>query len=283
MPSRIALARSRLRDARFPWAVVEAFQNVARVVAFIGDEIAGFPRRRRKAHSRQILFRFLQRGIERCRVALVGLVDRRRHDHARVEIDRMFGRVGEMRRAVLHLGDLRLRIGLARPVFVGELLTFALTVEPDQVVDRRRPDTAFLGHPSQHLAIAFAIVTAHDRPQRRSVDIKWTQDQGHWIEGRSINEAQDNLTLSRVLLDIWKNVPKKKPLRVGVSLSDIVPANEHQQDLFDKPQNASLTKAIDELNEKFGKGMVGFGLAASSSRKLTSKIAFQRVPDLSEF
>ena len=68
-----------------------------------------------------------------------------------------------------------------------------------------------------------------------------------------------------------------------ISLSDIVPANEHQQDLFDKPQNASLTKAIDELNEKFGKGMVGFGLAASSSRKLTSKIAFQRVPDLSEF
>ena len=57
--------------------------------------------------------------------------------------------------------------GLARPIFVRELLALALTVEPDQVVDRRRLDTAFLGHPSQHLAIAFAIVTAHDRPQRR--------------------------------------------------------------------------------------------------------------------
>ena len=119
--------------------------------------------------------------------------------------------------------------------------------------------------------------------RRLSVDIKWTQDQGHWIEGRSFNEAQDDLTLSRALLDIWKGVPKKKPLRVGVSLSDLVPASDHQHDLFDKPQNASLTKAIDDLNEKFGKGVVGFGLAASSSRKLTSKIAFQRVPDLSEF
>lgn len=115
------------------------------------------------------------------------------------------------------------------------------------------------------------------------MDIKWTQDRGHWIEGRYFNEAQDNLALSRVLLDIWKGVPNKKPLRVGVSLADLVRASEHQQDLFEKPQNASLTKAIDELNEKFGKGAVGFGFAVSSSRKLTSKIAFQRVPDLSEF
>ncbi|CAJ0882740.1 hypothetical protein AMST5_03365 [freshwater sediment metagenome] len=119
--------------------------------------------------------------------------------------------------------------------------------------------------------------------RRLSVDINWTQDKGHWFDSRSFNEAQDNPTLSHALLDVWKNVPKLKPLRVGVSLSDLVPASEHQQDLFEKPENATLTKAIDELNEKFGKGMVGFGLAASTSRKLTSKIAFQRVPDLSEF
>ena len=72
--------------------------------------------------------------------------------------------------------------------------------------------------------------------RRLSVDIKWTQDKGHWIDSRSFNEAQDNLTLSHALLDVWKNVPKLKPLRVGVSLSDLVPANEHQQDLFEKPE-----------------------------------------------
>jgi hypothetical protein len=93
-------------------------------------------------------------------------MDRRRHDHARVEIDSMFGLVGKMRRAVLHLGDLRFRIGLARPIFVRELLALSLAVKPDQVVDRRRLDPAFLRHPRQHLAIALAIVAAHDRPQR---------------------------------------------------------------------------------------------------------------------
>jgi DNA polymerase-4 len=119
--------------------------------------------------------------------------------------------------------------------------------------------------------------------RRLSVDIKWTQDRGHWIDYRTFNEAQDDLTFSRALLNIWAGVPNLKPLRVGISLSDLVPANEHQQDLFDRPQSAALTKVIDELNEKFGKGAIGFGQSASSSRRLTSKIAFQRVPDLSEF
>ena len=54
--------------------------------------------------------------------------------------------------------------------------------------------------------------------RRLSVDIKWTQDRGHWIDDRTFNEAQDDLTLNRALLDIWKNVPRLKPLRVGVSL-----------------------------------------------------------------
>ena len=99
----------------------------------------------------------------------------------------------------------------------------------------------------------------------------------------AITTSQDYLLLGRVFLEIWKKAPKKKPLRVGVSLTDLLHASQHQADLFDKPQNETISKAIDVLNEKFGKGSVGFGLATSSAKKLTSKIAFQRVPDLSEF
>ena len=44
----------------------------------------------------------------------------------------MFGLVGKMRRTVLHPGDLRVRIRLARPIIVRQLLTFALAVKPDQ-------------------------------------------------------------------------------------------------------------------------------------------------------
>ena len=160
------MARLGLGNARLPHTVVETFQNVARVITLVGNQIARLFRRRPKAYGGQVLFRFFERGIERRRVTPVGFVDRGRHDHARVEIDRMFGLIGEMRRAVLHLGDLGVRIGLARPILVRQLLAFALAVEPDQVVDRRRLDTALLGHLRQHLPIGLAVVAAHDRPQR---------------------------------------------------------------------------------------------------------------------
>jgi len=51
-------------------------------------------------------------------------------------------------------------------------------------------------------------------------------------------------------------------------------------DLFDKPKNAKLVRAIDEVNEKFGKGALIYGDAAPGQ---TSKIAFQRVPKAKEF
>jgi hypothetical protein len=39
-------------------------------------------------------------------------------------------------------------------------------------------------------------------------------------------------------------------------------------------------KAVDLLNDKFGRGAVGFGTATPA---MGSKIAFSRVPDLDEF
>lgn len=80
------------------------------------------------------------------------------------------------------------------------------------------------------------------------MNIKWTGEDRYWSDNRAFNEAQDDLLFSRVFLDFWKNAPKKKPMRVGVSLTDLVEASQHQQDLFDKPTNETLTKAIDALN-----------------------------------
>nr|WP_292529978.1 DUF4113 domain-containing protein [Methylocystis sp.] len=119
--------------------------------------------------------------------------------------------------------------------------------------------------------------------RRLIADIKWANDRGHWIDERSFHETDDTQTLSRILMEIWSRVPAQKPLRVGVTLAGLVPANKHQTDLFERPTNAALTEAIDRLNQKFGRGTVGFGATTSSLRRMTSKIAFQRVPDLSEF
>ena len=70
-------------------------------------------------------------------------------------------------------------------------------------------------------------------------------------------------------------MPDLKPLRIGVALSVWLLEQDHQPGLFDKPRDARLVTAVDELNAKFGKGAITYGTASADQ---TSKIAFQRVP-----
>ena len=100
------------------------------------------------------------------------------------------------------------------------------------------------------------------------------------MDKRSFSETQDTGMLLHVLQEIWQQVPKLKPLRVGVALTGLAAQEEHQPDLFAKPRDAKLVRAIDEVNEKFGKGALVYGNAAPDQ---TSKIAFQRVPKVKEF
>jgi hypothetical protein len=72
-----------------------------------------------------------------------------------------------MRSAVFQLGDPGIRVGRTLPVSVGQLLTFAIAVQADQILGRRRLDATLAGHTGQHLAIAFAAVAPNDRAQRR--------------------------------------------------------------------------------------------------------------------
>ena len=86
--------------------------------------------------------------------------------------------------------------------------------------------------------------------------------------------------MAQVVSVLWLEVPDLKPLRVGVALSNLALKEAHQPDLFDKPSDARLVTAIDELNAKFGKGAIGYGVATGNQ---SSKIAFQRVPKVKEF
>ena len=77
----------------------------------------------------------------------------------------MLGLVGEVRAAVLQLGDPGLGVGRRGPLGVRQPLALPLAVEPDQVLGRRRRDPALLRQPLQHLPVALAAVAAHDRAQ----------------------------------------------------------------------------------------------------------------------
>jgi DNA polymerase IV len=117
--------------------------------------------------------------------------------------------------------------------------------------------------------------------RRLQADVKWLgRDQASWSDKRSFAETQDTGFLLHVLQDLWTRVPAGTPLRVGIALMGLVPVELHQPDLFAKPRDAKLVKTIDAVNAKFGKGALVYGDATPEH---TSKIAFQRVPKVTEF
>ena len=117
--------------------------------------------------------------------------------------------------------------------------------------------------------------------RRLAVEVKWLgRDRDPWTAKRSFSETQDTGVLLHILQEMWDEVPDLKPLRIGVALSSLAPVQDHQPDLFDKPSDARLLTAIDELNAKFGKGAITYGADAAGQ---SSKIAFQMVPRVKEF
>ena len=86
---------------------------------------------------------------------------------AGAQIHRVLGLVGQMGRAVLHLGDLGLGVALRDPVLVRELLALALAVQARQVLGRGCLDAALLGQARQHPPVTLARVPPHDVAQRR--------------------------------------------------------------------------------------------------------------------
>lgn len=118
---------------------------------------------------------------------------------------------------------------------------------------------------------------------RLITDIKWTGDLGYWVEEQKFRETQDTHRLSQLLIAMWRTAPSFKPLRIGVTLSGLVAVERHQLDLFEKPVNEALTRTLDQLNAKYGKGTVAYGTPLPSLRKIETKISFQRVPDLREY
>ena len=91
---------------------------------------------------------------------------------------------------------------------------------------------------------------------------------GGWWEETDFHETQDTGFLLARLEQALARVPRYKPLSVGVVLLDLVPAIQHQPDLFDaaRPRRQKLSPLIDRINTRYGRGAIGFGLPPPTVR-----------------
>jgi DNA polymerase IV len=105
---------------------------------------------------------------------------------------------------------------------------------------------------------------------------------GWGMEAR-FRDCQDTLTLLEVLRGIWKQRPQgaefQKPFFVGVTLRDLIPENEHQEDLFgDQNNRGQLSATMDKLNLKYGHTTLHFAGMLPARESAPTRIAFTQIP-----
>jgi len=116
--------------------------------------------------------------------------------------------------------------------------------------------------------------------------------------GISFAAANDSPMLLQQLQRVWEQVREQTgnhPLKkVSVTFTQLVYQKELQQmELFGESRAANvaptelrqrLSKAIDELNKRFGRDTVAVGLVPKAARGFAgTKVAFTRIPDKAEF
>jgi DNA polymerase-4 len=120
---------------------------------------------------------------------------------------------------------------------------------------------------------------------RLGLHLSWVGDLGGWWDEISFQETRETGFLLARLDQLWPRVPRYKPLSVGIVLLDLVPASQHQPDLFaaDSRRRQKLSPLVDRINDRYGRCTIGFGLLPPEVRAFKGHAAFQRVPESWEF
>jgi DNA polymerase-4 len=120
--------------------------------------------------------------------------------------------------------------------------------------------------------------------RRLGLHLSWLSDLGSWWSEINFTESRDTGFLLGRLDQLWAEVPAYKPLSVGVVLLDLVPAAQHQPDLFaSNHKHQKLSPLIDRINDRYGRCAIGFGLLPPDVRAFKGHAAFHRVPEAWEF
>ena len=109
-----------------------------------------------------------------------------------------------------------------------------------------------------------------------------------WEAHHRLSHCQDTTTLIRAAGKMWKEKPPGTPLKVGITLSDLVSGHNVAQPLFEEDRKLNaLSTALDELKQRFGPqsiivaDMRGSKPVDPKQAAVPTRIAFNHIPDIS--
>jgi DNA polymerase-4 len=109
-------------------------------------------------------------------------------------------------------------------------------------------------------------------------------EQAYWESGTKIQETQSDKELLDALKRNWASYPvTRNPIKVSVTLCDLVSEDHHHYSLWERPELTELSHAMDRIHSKFGKSSLYWGALHELSGVAPTRIAFLRIPDKKEF
>ena len=162
--------------------------------------------------------------------------------------------------------------------------------------------------PTRHVARRLALKAA-SRLRRKNYQSrllvlhgKFEDDKSSWRVSRKLSPTQDSFAILSALDSLWPELAAAGRARpggfrlrmVGVTLAEIEPLAAEQGSLFEHldpddrlargTRTLSLSRAMDRLNERFGRNAVTLGaLTGGRADHVGTKIAFGRIPERAEF
>jgi DNA polymerase-4 len=102
-----------------------------------------------------------------------------------------------------------------------------------------------------------------------------------WEAGRHVPHCQDTPGILRVVAELWGKRPAGgTPFKVGMVLSDLIPACSATPSLFEDDRKANeLSHAMDAVNREFGASVVHLGAMFGMKDAAPNRIAFTQIPD----
>ncbi len=109
-------------------------------------------------------------------------------------------------------------------------------------------------------------------------------DGSKWKSRASLGCCSDTLTMLRAMAGLWPHKPTRKPLKVSVVLTDLVPEDNATAPLFGQQQRLdTLAGVMDRLDRKYGQHTVCSGAMLGAMRAAPTRIAFNHIPNQEDF
>ena len=106
--------------------------------------------------------------------------------------------------------------------------------------------------------------------------------QDFWKAHCSLMETQNTSAFLKALGTLWQEVPQGSFYSVGVVLGGLTPEKFHSPSLFENPRQNRLVKALDRINDQFGKEALYYGAVHETQALAPLRIAFTRIPSENE-